>query len=235
MPLDREQRRWLIATYLMTRKSRWLLAMMIVIGVVVGGWGALGASVPAATSSGVAEVPLWRLLAVGSASLPVLTLASPLQALETTATSSYYLLRRLVLCIAFAISSICILVGAVVGIGPGAAPVLARALLVWFGLALVSGRVLSWTYSWVLPCVIMCVLHYWGHDPSGHGYRWWEFTVHPAGHLPSMILAFACLVAGLAAYALSPWRINTLARAGRVAPDESSTDLSRARAPVNDG
>ncbi|MFY1637614.1 hypothetical protein ACN27F_30810 [Solwaraspora sp. WMMB335] len=37
------------------------------------------------------------------------------------------------------------------------------------------------------------------------------FTVQPAGHLPSLLLAVGLCVAGLAAYAMTPWRIQYLA------------------------
>ncbi|BCL15774.1 hypothetical protein [Micromonospora sagamiensis] len=208
MPLEAKLRLWVIGAYLMTRNWRWLLAAMIVIGVVVGGWGSLEASTPAATDSGGSQVPIWRLLAVGSGLLPVLTLASPLQALEAAAGLPYHRTRCFVLWGALAISSACILTAATVGMDVAVAPVIVRALLAWFGLALVSGRVLAWSYSWVLPSAVMCVLLYWGHDRTGRTYRWWEFTAHPVGHLPSMVLAGILLTAGLTAYALSPWRIH---------------------------
>jgi ABC-type amino acid transport substrate-binding protein len=160
MPIEVKLRLWVIGAYLATRRWRWLLAAMIVVGVVVGGWGSFEACTPAATDSGGSQVPIWRLLAVGSALLPVLTLASPLQALEAAASLPYHRVRCFVLAGALATSSACILTGAVVGLDVAVASLIARALLAWFGLALVSGRVLGWSHSWVLPSAVMCVLLY---------------------------------------------------------------------------
>jgi len=129
------------------------------------GWGAYATVVPAATDSGGANVEFWRLLGVGSGTLPVLTLASPMHALEAAGGAAYHRLR---------------------------------------------GWVLGGAYSWIPPWVAVCAILYWGHGASG-GYRWWEFTVQPAGHLPSLLLAVGLCVAGLAAYALTPWRIRHLA------------------------
>ncbi|MDG4782018.1 hypothetical protein O7614_20370 [Micromonospora sp. WMMD961] len=210
---DREEYLRVVATYLLVRKSRWLLPAMALIGVVVGVWGSIEAPTPTATDTGGASVEFWRLLAVGSASLPVLTLSSPLEALEATGGSSFHRLRSLVLCGVFAISSGCILTAAAVGVDAAVTPLIARALLAWFGLALISGRVLGWTYSWILPWATLCVLLYWGHSSSSGDFHWWEFTAQPIGHLPSTLLAVGLFTAGVAAYNLSPWRIHRFRRA----------------------
>jgi hypothetical protein len=204
--LETKLRLQVIGIYLVARKWQWLIAAMVIIGASVGAWGSLEASTPSAASSGGSQVPIWRLLAVGSAVLPTLTLASPLQALEAAAGTPFYRIRNYVLGGAFAISSACMLAGAIIELGMGVGPLVARALVAWFGLALLSGRVLGWSYSWILPSAIMCVLLYWGHDRRGQDYRWWEFSAHPVSHLPSLIIAAILFVGGLVAYMLSPWR-----------------------------
>jgi hypothetical protein len=64
----------------------------------------------------------WRLLAVGSATLPVLTLASPMKSLEEAAGSAYYRLRAATLGAAFAVSSTVILTAGAVGADPAVTP-----------------------------------------------------------------------------------------------------------------
>jgi hypothetical protein len=177
---------------------------MILIGVVVAGWGSFETPTPTAADNGGATVEFWRLLTVGSATLPVLTLSSPITALEEAAGPEYYRLRALVLGGAFVVSGFLILTAAAVGAEPAVMPLIARALLAWFGLALVSGRALGWNYSWVLPWAALSALLYWGHS------SWWEVTAQPATHLPSMLLAIGLFATGIAAYTLSPWRIRRL-------------------------
>ncbi|MGK5444855.1 hypothetical protein ACSNN7_23930 [Micromonospora sp. URMC 105] len=222
----------MVGTYLLVRKWRWLLTVMVLIGVVVGGWGAFEAPTPAATDTGGATVEFWRLLAVASASLPVLTLASPMEALEAAGGTAYHRLRSMVLGAAFACSSGCILTAAAVGVDPAVTPLIVRALLAWFGLALVSGRVLGWNYSWILPWGALSVLLYWGHSSSTRDYRWWEFSAQPAGHLPSWLLAGGLFAAGVAAYALSPWRLHRLTSSSAASPADDtaafSTDTDKA-------
>lgn len=207
---DRWSRLQVVVVFLQVRKAWWLLAVMVLIAAVAVGWGAYATVVPAATDSGGANVEFWRLLGVGSGTLPVLTLASPMHALEAAGGAAYHRLRGWVLGGAFAVSAACVLTAMTVAVDPTLTPLVARALLAWFGLALLGGRVLGWAYSWIPPWVALCAILYWGHGASG-GYRWWEFTVQPAGHLPSLLLAVGLCVAGLAAYALTPWRIRYLA------------------------
>ncbi len=200
-----------IIAYLQIRNSRWLLTAMLAIGVVVWSWGTFETSIPAATDTGGAKIEFWRLLAVGSASLPALTVTSQMEALEVAGGFPYFKLRRGILGGAFAISSGCILVAVAVGIDSALVPLVARALFAWFGLALISGRLLGWNYSWILPIGALCVLLYWGHG-SGGGYQWWEFTAQPATHLPSLIFAITLFVAGVLACSLTPWRLNRTRR-----------------------
>jgi hypothetical protein len=196
-------------TYLRVRRSWWLFALMLAIGIGVMGWGTFEVPTPAATESGGTAVQLWRLLAVAAAALPALTLASPMETLEAAAGPPYHRLRSAVLAGAFVLSSFCIITGAAIGVHPAVIPLIARALLAWFGLALISGRVLGWNHAWILPCAAMAVLLYWGHTGNAD-HQWWEFTAQPADHLESLLLACGLFAGGLVAYVLSPWRINRI-------------------------
>jgi len=206
---------------------------MLAIAVVVGCWGWFEAPTPAATTSGGATVQFWRLLTVGSASLPVLTLASSMEALEAAAGPPYHRLRNLVLAAAFALSSGCVITAAAVGVDPAVTPLIGRALLAWFGLALISGRLLGWTYAWILPCAALCALLYWGHSANAGDYRWWEFTAQPAGHLPSWLLASGLLAAGITAYTLSPWRVRSLTRTRTAEAEQPRVEPSHTGAPAD--
>ncbi|WP_328474917.1 hypothetical protein OHA21_16495 [Actinoplanes sp. NBC_00393] len=206
-PERRERHRLLIA-YLRLRRAHWLVAAMVLIGAVVAGWGQFEAPTPAAVDGGGTSVAFWRLFAVGSATVPVLALTSPLQSLETTAGTAFHRVRAIVLAAAFVLSCACVLAGAVIGVGATVVPVLLRALLAWMGLALVGGRVFGWSRCWILPWATMCGVLYWGHSGSGEGLRWWEFTGQPIEHLPSLLLSLGLFAAGLLAGVLTPWRIH---------------------------
>jgi len=217
VPINRTQWLGIVGAYLSTRKALWLLAIVAVLGVVAAGWGSAEASTPTAEDSRGEIVPLWRLLGLGAALVPVLTLASPMQALEEAAGRSYHRLRTAVLAAAFLVSSGCILTGAAIGASTHAIPLIARALPAWFGLALISGRVLAWHHAWVGPGAVMCVLLYWGPNNSSEGYDWWEFTARDAGHMPSLLLSVGLFACGLAAYSLTPWRLRSILRPRRPA------------------
>ncbi|WP_432988433.1 hypothetical protein [Dactylosporangium sp. CA-233914] len=182
------------------------------VGLTVYGFGSYEAVTPAATDTGSTTVQFWRLLAVGSGVLPVLTLAGSMTDLEAIGGRSYHRLRALVLGVAFVGSSACFLAAVAAGVGTSAMWQTARALIAWFGIALVSGRVLGFTYAWLLPFATLCAMLYWGFDSDAGQYRWWEFTAQPAGHPASGILAIVLLVVGLAMFTSSPWRVYRLAR-----------------------
>jgi hypothetical protein len=165
---------------------------------------------------GANPVEFWRLLTIGSALLPVLTLTSPMAALEAAAGPAFHRLRAATLAVAFVFSCACVLVAAVVGVDASVTPVMARSLIAWFGLALIGGRILGWHHCWVVPWGTLCVLVFWGYNGDARGYVWWEFTAQPATHIPSLLLAGGLFVAGVTAYALSPWRLRRLVRAARL-------------------
>ncbi|MDI6098349.1 hypothetical protein QLQ12_07005 [Actinoplanes sp. NEAU-A12] len=210
MPDERQQYLQVVRTYLLARRAWWLLAVMVTIGGIVGVWGSLEAPTPTAAGSAGATVQFWRLLAVGAGSLPVLTLASPLANLEAAGAGPFHRLRSIVLGLAFLLSSASILTATAIGVDGAAMLLIARALPAWFGLALLSGRILGWTHSWILPWATLCVMIYWGHSGNPGQYHWWEFTAQPLHHLPSALLAGSLFAAGLLAYTLSSWRLHRL-------------------------
>lgn len=145
--------------------------------------------------------------------------------LEAAGARPFHRLRSLVLGLAFLLSSASVLTATAIGVDGAAALLIARALPAWFGLALLSGRILGWTHSWILPWAALCVLIYWGHSGNPGEYRWWEFTAQHIDHLPSALLAGTLFAAGLLAYTLSPWRAHRL----RHTADTRPTDPERSK------
>ncbi|MER6568681.1 hypothetical protein ABT288_21490 [Streptomyces sp. NPDC001093] len=91
---------------------------------------------------------------------------------------------------------------------------LVRGLLIWVGLALLSGRAWGWRFSWILPLVTLFPLTYWQVDGLG-GYRWWDWTDQPGHSTPCWGIAMGSLLAGSVAMALTPWRVTRLRRVFR--------------------
>ncbi|MBP5938361.1 hypothetical protein [Streptomyces acidiscabies] len=91
---------------------------------------------------------------------------------------------------------------------------LLRGLVIWVGLALLSGRIWGWRFSWILPLVTLFPLTYWQTDSLGR-LRWWAWTDQPGHSIPCWGIAVASLLTGGAAMALTPWRITRLRRAFR--------------------
>jgi hypothetical protein len=88
----------------------------------------------------------------------------------------------------------------------GTAVVLVRAVAIWTGMALLSGRVLRWSLAWVLPLASFFPLNYFGADNAGHFY-WWYWARQPAGQVPCALIAVGSLAVGACAVALTPWRL----------------------------
>ncbi|WP_239676460.1 hypothetical protein [Natronosporangium hydrolyticum] len=177
---------------------------MIVLGGLTAWLGLIEAPLPAAIEQGRATIPIWRLLALAAAVLPVLALASPLADLEEVATSRLRAAQRTYL-------AVLSLAGAAIYLGLSALAVpvsvvgmMARSWLGWLGLALLAGAVLGWRLAWTLPVTVAVVLWYWG--LHGEQYRWWEFSARPIADLPSLVVSVALLSVGLVAYAATPWR-----------------------------
>jgi hypothetical protein len=222
---DRQHRR-VVWTYLSVRKIRWLIGVAVLTGALVACFGSIEVATPTATGEGT-TVQFWRLFSVAAGSLPVLSLTSSLQDLEAVAGAQFHRCRRLILGIVFLVSGLLVLAGAAFTGDITVVERAARALLAWFGLALISGRLFGWRLSWVAPWVAVCAILYWGYDGDGRSFRWWEFTAQPIGHVPSLVLTALLLSAGLIAYYLTPWRISHLA-SRRLQRRESSMATARA-------
>jgi len=197
--------------YLSTRKVHLIILGAVALGVATAVWGSWEAATPAALDGNETHVPLWRLFAVGSAILPVLSLTGPLDTLEAAAGPAYFRLRHTVLFATFAVSFACIVYGGALQAEAGTVPLVVRATPAWFGLALLSARILGRRSAWILPWAVMCALIYWG--PRGQGaYHWWDFSASPPATTSTAWLSAALFALGVGAHLLTPWRVRTATR-----------------------
>ncbi|MFC4105208.1 hypothetical protein [Micromonospora zhanjiangensis] len=177
----------------------------MLLGVLVAWFGLVRTPIPTAVEEGKATIPLWRMTAMGAASLPVLALSSPLADLELVATRRLRSMQRRYLAGLSGVCAVTYLALCAIVLHPSVVVIIARSWVAWFGLALVAGAALGWRLAWALPSAVAVVLWYWGY--SGHErYQWWEFSARPHDDLPSLVLSIALLAAGLTAYAATPWR-----------------------------
>lgn len=198
-----------VRLFLSVRPARSVLAGMVLLGALVTWFGMVEAPLPRTVEHDTAFVPLWRLLAMGAAVLPVIGLASPLAGLELAATRRLRSMQRFYLA-GLGIGSAVIFLGiSALTTQPAVVAIMARGWMGWFGLALLAGAVLGWRLAWTLPSVVAVVLWYWGFGGNDQ-YRWWEFSARPYDDVPSLVLSAALLAVGLAAYAATPWRRRRL-------------------------
>ncbi|MDG4802780.1 hypothetical protein [Micromonospora sp. WMMD980] len=72
----------------------------------------------------------------------------------------------------------------------------ARDFLFWLGVALLSGRLLSWELSWVAPVVLALAVGVAGTAPTGHP-RPWAVPLLPADSVPAAAASGLVLAPGL--------------------------------------
>ncbi|MFC4517326.1 hypothetical protein [Streptomyces ehimensis] len=90
-------------------------------------------------------------------------------------------------------------------VGPEAGVVFIRSLLIWFGLALLSVKLLGHQLGWIIPLASAFFLIWYPHN-------WWDWTANPASDFFSWAVAVIALSAGVAATAATPWRRKAFLR-----------------------
>lgn len=188
--------------YLATHRVR-ALGLAIALAVVANSlFGAAQMSLPSAW--GVVDIPFRRVVPVIYASLIVGSLHSAMAMFEAMGGDSLHRMTKRYLAVT------AILVTAVVGASElifysqESAMRSVRSLLVWIGIALISGRLLGWKLSWVLPVSTIFPLIYYGSGPLGHVY-WWDWTSRPPGDMPSWGLVPLSLGIGISALQYTRW------------------------------
>ncbi|MBO0652864.1 hypothetical protein J1792_08705 [Streptomyces triculaminicus] len=94
-------------------------------------------------------------------------------------------------------------------VGPDPTITACRSLTIWFGLALLSGRIWGRWLSWILPAATLFPLTYLNVDTNGDA-RWWDWTGQPASHAPCWGIAALSAFIGLASFFLTPWHWKKL-------------------------
>ncbi|MDT0491359.1 hypothetical protein RM717_12675 [Streptomyces griseus] len=84
-------------------------------------------------------------------------------------------------------------------VGVGAGAVFVRSIVIWFGLALLSARLLGPQLGWPLPLASALLLIWYPQT-------WWDWTSKSATDLFSWTVAAVALAVGVAASAATPWR-----------------------------
>jgi hypothetical protein len=190
--------------FLRARPARSVLLLAVLLGGLTAWLGMREAPVPTAAPEASGVIPIWRLLAMAAAVLPVIALHSRLADLEVVATRRLRSAQRAYLAGMTGICAAVFLSISSIMIPPHILAIMGRSWLAWAGLALLAGVLFGWRLSWTLPAGTATVLIYWGY--GGDGYRWWEFSARPYDDLPSLLLSFALFAVGLFAYAATPWR-----------------------------
>ncbi|MFD8581817.1 hypothetical protein ACFV2A_02895 [Streptomyces californicus] len=83
--------------------------------------------------------------------------------------------------------------------------VFVRSLLIWFGLALLSVRLLGIQLSWALPLASTFLLIWYPQE-------WWDWTSNSFTDLFSWTITAIALALGMAATTATPWRRKTWSR-----------------------
>ncbi|MER5520051.1 hypothetical protein [Streptomyces sp. NPDC002763] len=163
------------------------------------------------SGSGSSATPLRHEVPLALAVLAVGGLGSAMDSLEEAAARGF---RRVE--ISFLVGAVSVAAVLLVAAEAFVSPVetvllLLRGLLIWAGLALLSGRVWGWRFSWILPLATLFPLTYWQVDGLGR-FRWWDWTDQPGYSIPCWGIAIGSLLVGGGAMALTPWRVSRLRR-----------------------
>lgn len=202
MPKDRL---WAVRHHLRAHHVRALLTGLVLLTAVDVLFGSLDLVLPSGGPSGAVSVPFRQELPIAFAALSVGTLHSAMATWEEAAAVRPNRLALGYPAVAVALSLILTGAAEAVVTDAGQACAAVRALVIWTGLAAVSGRTLGWRLSWLLPLVTVFPLTYLAQAADGRD-RWWDWTGQPATQLPCWGLAVLSAGLGLAAVLLTPWR-----------------------------
>jgi hypothetical protein len=197
-----------IRIFLTVRRSMSILIAAAVCGVATAWLGTVEVAVPTVAAQGQGRIPMWRLLAMGAAVLPVLAMHSHLADLEQGVTRSLRRAQRMHLVGMGVGCASLFLAFAALALHPLVLLVVLRSWLAWYGMAMLAGVVLGWRLAWTLPAIVAVILMYWGYQNGD--YRWWEFSARPYDDQGALMLSLGLLAAGLVAFWMTPWRRRRL-------------------------
>ncbi|MCK9897959.1 hypothetical protein [Frankia sp. AgB32] len=136
--------------------------------------------------------------------LAAATLHSPMADFEQCASRRYQHTRAAHIAVVLALTAATELVAEAAAASWPAGIVALRSVLVWAGIALVSGRLLGMTLSWVLPLASILPLTYFQQNSDGTD-RWWDWVKQPPGDLACWLIATVSLALGVLLSQLDQW------------------------------
>lgn len=178
-------------------------AVVVVLSALFGG---SNIALPSIGSGGVTTgVPFRRELPLLSAVFLSAALGSAMAKHEEMGGSAMHR-YRLRYCFGLTLT-VCVVSFGVEGLAVGveAGVVFVRSILIWFGLALLSIRMLGPQLSWPLPLASALVLIWYPQE-------WWDWTANCATDLVSWVAAAAALAVGATASAATSWRTRNWSR-----------------------
>ncbi|WP_266604346.1 hypothetical protein [Streptomyces sp. NBC_01214] len=205
-----------IRRYLQAHDTVRLSAVLIVLAMCNAAFGWIHIALPSAQApGGMVSVPFRKEVPVIFASLAVGSLSSHMDSFERSASAALGRARWIHPGAAILAVTLLVAVSELLASSPGQAAVFIRAVLLWAGMALVSGSLLEWKLAWVLPVASIFPVVYYGRGPSGE-VRWWDWTSLPASDPVCWGLAALSLGVGFGLIAASPWRLRRAKRAARL-------------------
>jgi hypothetical protein len=165
-----------------------------------------GFHVPVPTVRGgvSAGIPFRRELPMLSGVFLAAVRTSSLAVFEDVAGPAYFRMRtNLTLATVTAACTLSFIVEAV-ATGASLGIVFVRSMLIWFGLALLSERLLGFGMAWVFPVASVFPLVWLSDDD------WWDWTAAPVPDLTSWCLAGACLTLGVVVAAVTRRRLRSV-------------------------
>ncbi|MFI7147316.1 hypothetical protein ACIBO2_20565 [Nonomuraea sp. NPDC050022] len=166
---------------------------------------------PAAVPQGTVALPYSEFLTIVIAALVAGSLDGPLRTFESMASKRFFYLQCRRLVATSGIVILAIFTTAAVTQPASSALDSAKAFVIWLGLALLSGRLMGMSLSWVIPSLSIFPLTFLGYETSETPF-WWNWATPGQTDPLTWILVVVALVIGAASYHLTPWRIASIRR-----------------------
>ncbi|MFI9249421.1 hypothetical protein [Streptomyces sp. NPDC053069] len=189
-----------------------ILAGVVLVALLSAFLGGFEIPLPSLDGGAATGIPFRRDLPLLSGVFLAAAGTSSMHAYERAAGPRYFRLLGAYVLALTVVASLCSF--AVQGLAAGAHTGVSfvRSMLIWFGLARVSARVIGWNLAWVLPVASVFPL-IWLSDGA-----WWDWTAAPAADPVGWGTAAVSLSLGVLLTAATPWRVRSLLHSVRRHP-----------------
>jgi hypothetical protein len=219
-----------LSRFIKTHHPYGVIGGLLALSLLVLVMGSKTITLPAANTGGFKELAYHSLAPLGAAALAGGCLASGMAIQERAGARNLSRAKNRYL---LAISALTLaLVGgtAAVTISALAAVAHTRALLIWYGLALLSARLFRPDQAWILPLATLFPLQFLGQDRLDKPY-WWNWLDQTTASTPTWTIAGVAVAMGAAAVVATPWRLHTLTRYLHRRIQVAAIELRRPRLP----